>query len=209
VRVLDLFCGAGGAAMGYARAGFEVVGVDNRPQPRYPFEFHQGDAMTWPLDGFDAIHASPPCQDHSDLGARVGAHGTGWMLPAIITRLNEWGGPWVVENVESADMPSSLTLCGAAMGLTVDGWALRRHRKFASNVWLMGPGCACPRRILGVYGTGGGYKEEYGRGNKANLSEASALMGIDWMNRAEISQAIPPVYTQYVGEQLMAALVAT
>src|SRR4249920_2873900 len=105
-RLLDLFSGAGGAAMGYHRAGFDVVGVDIDPQPRYPFEFHQGDAMTWPLDGFDAIHASPPCQAYSiatknsataDHAAHVSA--TGHMLPDTISRLLSLTVPWVVENV--------------------------------------------------------------------------------------------------------------
>jgi site-specific DNA-cytosine methylase len=86
-RLLDLFCGAGGAAVGYHRAGFDVVGVDIDPQPRYPFEFHQADAMTYPLDGFDAIHASPPCKDHSTLRTMHAGHNTGWMLAATIERL--------------------------------------------------------------------------------------------------------------------------
>jgi DNA (cytosine-5)-methyltransferase 1 len=205
-RLLDLFCGAGGAAVGYHRAGFDVVGVDNRPQPRYPFEFVQADAMTYPLDGYDAVHASPPCQDHSDLSARVGVHGTGWMLQAILDRLETWGGAYVVENVESAPLPEALILCGASFGLGTNGRTLRRHRRFHSNLFLMGPGCACSNRIVGVYGTGGG--GQMTRGYKATLAEAHAALGIDWMNRDEISQAIPPAYTQYIGELLLAHLAA-
>jgi DNA (cytosine-5)-methyltransferase 1 len=101
-RLLDLFSGAGGAAMGYHRAGFDVVGADLAPQPRYPFEFVQADAMTYPLDGFDAIHASPPCQDHSPLKARAGEHGNGWMLDATLARLADSPAVWVVENVGAA-----------------------------------------------------------------------------------------------------------
>src|SRR6478609_10194624 len=101
-RLLDLFCGAGGAAMGYQRAGFDVVGVDINPQPHYPFEFHQGDAMTWPLDGFDAIHASPPCQQYSAMGNRGRAARKPCLFPdllaAVIDRLDEHGAPYVVEN---------------------------------------------------------------------------------------------------------------
>lgn len=112
-RLLDLFSGAGGAARGYQLAGFHVTGVDINPQPRYcGDEFVQADAMTFPLDGFDAVHASPPCQDHSPLSALVGAHGTGWMLDATRKRLEAWGGLWVIENVMGAAMRPALVLCG-------------------------------------------------------------------------------------------------
>src|SRR6266404_9137838 len=93
-RLLDLFCGAGGAAEGYCRAGFAVTGVDISSQPRYPFTFIQADAMTFPLDGFDAVHASPPCQDHSATRDFGGDHGTGWMLTATRDRLAASGLPW-------------------------------------------------------------------------------------------------------------------
>src|SRR5580698_6854972 len=138
-RLLDLFCGAGGAAMGYAQAGFEVVGVDHLPQPHYPFEFHQGDAMTWPLDGFAAIHASPPCQDHSSLSAQQDEHGTGWMLAATIERLQPLSVPWIVENVVGPTVVMGgwwFVLCGSSFDLGV-----RRHRRFGSNTLMLPPGC--------------------------------------------------------------------
>jgi DNA (cytosine-5)-methyltransferase 1 len=180
-RLLDLFCCEGGAARGYADAGFEVVGVDIERQPRYPFEFHQGDAMTWPLAGFDAVHASPPCQDHSALSTLQADHGTGWMLSATVERLTAWGGPWIVENVAGADMPGALTLCGSEFGLgAVDKGRyrhLKRHRQFLSNVLLMGAGgCHCHgRRIGGVYGNGGG--GEMARGFKFSLEPAREAHG--------------------------------
>lgn len=112
-RLLDLFCCEGGASKGYADAGFEVIGVDIEPQPNYPYEFHQADAMTYPLDGFDAYAASPPCTGHSTMasvGGFRGSHGTEWMLHATIERLAATGKPYVVENVAGADMPGALTL---------------------------------------------------------------------------------------------------
>jgi DNA (cytosine-5)-methyltransferase 1 len=213
-RLLDLFCGAGGCSVGYHRAGFDVIGVDNRPQPNYPFEFHQADALTFPLEGFDAIHASPPCKsetrlrhvhdiDHPDL------------LTPTVERFAGLGVPWVIENVESTKkLPGALVLCGASFGLRAecdDGTLrlLRRHRRFASNVFMMAPPCACTSRIVGVYGHGGGPKRLLNRGYQATKAEAVAAMGIDWMSRDELSQAIPPAYTEYLGAQLLDHLKAT
>lgn len=208
MRLLDLFCGAGGAAVGYHRAGFDVVGVDINPQPRYPFTFVQADAVTYPLDRFDAVHASPPCQDHSSLAHLAGSHDTGWMLRATVERLAAWGGPWVVENVVGADLPGALRLCGSEFGLRSGRRLLRRHRLFASNVFLMGAGgCHCRGHLIGgVYGQGSGIRNK--RGFQLTLAPAREAMGIDWMTRRELSQAIPPAMTQHIGEQLARALAA-
>ncbi len=207
-RLLDLFCCQGGASAGYAAAGFDVTGVDIEAQPRYPYTFGRGDAMTWPLDGYDAVHASPPCQDHSTLVHRSGQHGTGWMLPAIIERLEAWGGPYVVENVEGADMPGSLTLCGTEFGLrSGDRW-LKRHRRFVSNVFLMGAGgCYCSgRKIGGVYGNGGNGPNT--RGFRFNHQRAAEALGVTWMTVKGQAQCIPPAYTRFIGEQVLTHLAA-
>lgn len=210
-RLLDLFCNEGGASAGYARAGFHVEGVDRVPQPGYPFTFHLGDATEWPLDGYDVVVASPPCKDHNDLAKQSGGDGTGWMLRHTIDRLTAWGGPWVVENVGRAHMPGSLVLCGTEFGLGAvsDGKYrhLKRHRQFLSNVPLMGAGgCSCAgRSIGGVYGTGGGGPMT--RGHKFRVAEARQAMGIPWASSMEtLSQAIPPAYTEFIGEQIMAYL---
>lgn len=227
-RLLDRFSGAGGAAMGYSRAGFEVVGVDIEPMPRYPFEFHQSDAMTmtyddgrWLLeDGtdlgvFDAIHASPPCHGHSALNViNKIDYGTEWMLAATIDQLTEWGGLFVVENVATAKrhMPNALRLCGSELGLRTtmphygEVW-LARHRLFESNVFLMGAGgCNCRGKWnVGVYGHGAGASGQRVRG--LGVARASReVMGIDWMNRDELDEAIPPAMTQFIGEQLLERL---
>ena len=207
-RLLDLFCGAGGAAMGYHRAGFEVVGVDIAPQPRYPFEFHQADAMTYPLIGFDAIHASPPCQDHSALSVLHEAHGTGWMLAATIERLKASGLPWVVENVEGRSVTMDgwwFTLCGSSFDLGV-----RRHRRFGSDVLMLAPSCRhyshpFPIGVTGHGAQGHEYRRETPVATQADRRQA---MGIDWMNRDELAQSIPPAYTEWIGTQLLAALEA-
>jgi DNA (cytosine-5)-methyltransferase 1 len=199
--------------MGYWRAGFDVVGVDNRPQPRYPFEFHQADAMTWPLDGFDVIHASPPCDDHSPLANINPAKGTAWMLEATRERLEGSGCMWVIENVERAPMPASVMYCGTEFGLKTvmpgvgEVW-LARHRRFWSSLFLWGAGgCHCSgRKIAGVYGNGAGGPKASTRG--PGLAKASReVMGIDWMQRRELARAVPPAYTHYIGEQLMTELV--
>ena len=141
-RLLDLFCGAGGAAMGYHRAGFEVVGVDINPQPHYPFEFHQADALTYPIDGFDAVHASPPCQAYSALRSLP------WLrdrpvwdsIPPTLERLAASGLPWALENVERAPV-DGITLCGTMFGLAwADGVPIYRHRRFACSWFMLAPG---------------------------------------------------------------------
>ena len=142
-RLLDLFCGAGGAAVGYARAGFEVVGVDIRPQPAYPFEFHEADALEYPLEGFDAVHASPPCQAYSSHVSSSSSPYAGTrgrdepaLIPAVLERLR--GLRYVVENVESARVAAALRprllLCGTMLGLPIP-----RHRLFASSVPIPQP----------------------------------------------------------------------
>jgi DNA (cytosine-5)-methyltransferase 1 len=214
MRLLDLFCGAGGAAMGYHRAGFDVVGVDVNPQPRYPFTFVQADAMTYPLDGFDVVHASPPCQDHSTLAAVTGGNGTGWMLPAVRERLVRSGVLYVIENVPGANMPGALTLCGSEFGLSTTSarhgevW-LRRHRLFESNAFLLGAGgCNCyGRKNVPVYGNGIAGNRTKLRG-PGMAQAAREVMGIDWMRRTELDQAIPPAYTEFIGEQLLLMAVA-
>jgi DNA (cytosine-5)-methyltransferase 1 len=209
-RLLDLFCGEGGSATGYDMAGFEVVGVDKEPQPRYPFEFHQGDAMTWPLAGFDVVTGSPPCNDWSPLSAFRGKHGTGWMLPATLERFRASGLPYVVENVSAEALPGELSLCGSEFGLRArsrgEVWHLRRHRRFASNVFLMGAGgCTCSGlRIGGVYGHGGGTSAA--GGFTLDLAGAREAMEMPWASRQGVSQAIPPAYTKFIGEQVMAQL---
>ena len=213
MRLLDLFCGAGGASMGYHRAGWTVTGVDIDPQPNYPFEFIQAD-LTEPFDtaGFDLIHASPPCQVFSTLAA-VQDNDYHTRHPDLVepTRrlLIDSGVPYVIENVPGAPLIEPTTLCGTAFGLTVTSsgieWELRRHRLFESSVFLWGPpDCSHTRRVLGVYGDLSRNHRPSTRGHKAGHTEAAALMGIDWMTTAELVQALPPAYTEWIGRRLMA-----
>ena len=216
-RLLDLFCGAGGAAMGYWLAGWDVVGVDIAPQPRYPFDFHQADAMTFPLDGYDAIHASPPCHDHSTVTGRnrkaQGVKGTGWMLTATIDRLRALGAPWIVENVGTARFPGNVhvfRLCGSSFGLDV-----QRHRLFASSHLILSTPChhaAQARRFRSLDGKRPrGYLARvvgvHGHINYAGERELrEAAMGIDWMTPTELTQAIPPAYTEHIGREMIGAI---
>lgn len=198
-RLLDLFCGAGGAAMGYHRAGFDVTGVDIKRQPRYPFRFVQADAMTYPLEGFDAYHASPPCQDHS-VASYGRINGTGWMLAATRDRLKVTGKPWVLENVPGAPMQPHLVICGCVVGLP----SLERKRLF--EIWPMifdlRPPCYHDQPVVSVTGHGRN-RTMKGTGLKADWMR---VMGIDWMTRDELSQAIPPAYTEDIGAKLLEAM---
>lgn len=212
MRLLDLFCGAGGAAMGYYRAGFdEIVGVDIEPQKHYPFTFMQADAMTYPLDGFDAIHASPPCQHYSLFSRNLGrAHLHPDLVAPVRERLTASGLPFIIENVEGAPLHNPVTLCGSSFGLEIDidgqQCHLRRHRLFESNVWLWSTQCqhVGPAVTVTGHGTPKWHVDRFGRGIRT--AEFRRLMGIDWMSRDELSQAIPPAYTEWLGAQLIAAI---
>lgn len=206
-RLLDLFCGAGGAARGYADAGFEVVGVDHRPQPRYPFEFHQADALTFPLDGFDAIHASPPCQAYSvasECQRRIGKEYPD-LVAATRLRLRSAGVPFVIENVEGAPLFMPAMLCGSMFGLGTSEMWLRRHRYFEGSFAILAPKCRHPkgRLSIGVYGNGTPQWHRKKLGRNVLADEWREAMGAPWMVKAELSQAIPPAYTCFIGRQLM------
>lgn len=206
--LLDLFCGAGGAAVGYNRAGFRVIGVDTVDQPHYPYEFYRHDALTFPIEGFDAVHASPPCQRYSAMnnGAwRASAHHPD-LIAATRARLQASGLPYVIENVPGAPLVNPVMLCGSMFGLSADGFYLQRHRLFESNVPITGTRwCNHAGRAMSVVGHGRSGGEM--RGRTANAAQARELMGIDWCNRDGIAQAIPPAYTEWIGRQLLGVLV--
>lgn len=211
-RLVDLCGKAGGAARGYQRAGFYVVGVDIDPQPNYAGdEFIQADALTFSLEGFDAAHASPPCQGYvqwNNLNAeRYGSRVEHPMLiEPIRARLEASGLPYVIENVVGAPLRTDLMLCGSMFGLGV-----RRHRLFESNLLLMGkPSCAHAGVEVAVYGKLDGrriWTRADGTEVRAarTLAQAQAAMGIDWMTWDELREAIPPAYTEFIGLQLLAA----
>jgi DNA (cytosine-5)-methyltransferase 1 len=191
--------------MGYHNAGFEVVGVDLAPQPNYPFEFHQANALEFPLDGFDAIAASPPCQAYSTLRA-LGKqeHMERFDLVAPVReRLINSGLPFAIENVVGAPLINPIRLCGTMFGLGV-----QRHRLFETNVPVAPIECGYhDGKSIGVYGDHPQYSFGYWKNNRASsLETASEAMGINWMTWREITQAIPPAYTKYIGEALLCAL---
>lgn len=226
-RLLDLFCGAGGAGKGYRRAGFDVVGVDIVDQPDYPFEFIQGDAIAflqamvsggtfeWKGPGlFDVVHASPPCQPYSSLAAMPTAGDHPRLLKPTIDLLRQWEIPWVVENVGGArrEFPADLyrfQLCATSFGLR-----MYRHRWFASNVFVPALPCqhATVEDIVGVYGASDGVHEPgfkhpgIRRGpRQATTQEAREVMQMPWVTKRKgLTDAIPPAYTEHIGGYLMA-----
>lgn len=209
MRILDLFCGAGGAGMGYHRAGFEVTGVDIDPQPRYPFTFVQADAMTYPLDGFDAIHASPVCYRWSRMrDCRPGMKDD---QPDLITplrpRLIASGLPYVIENLRHAPLVNPVQLCGSGLGLR-----LQRHRRFECSFPAWGAPCAHGQNPWNpAYDHATGRKRRrvpvIGEWRIPELLQHQA-MGIDWMTLQELQEAIPPAYTEYIGAQLLEFIAA-
>lgn len=260
-RLLDLFCGAGGCSVGYHRAGFtEIVGVDNRPMPRYPFAFVQGDALEYLAEHgskFHAIHASPPCQAYCSLRFLPNAKSHPDLVDPTRAALVATGKLWVIENVIGAPLRNPTMLCGTMFGLGTGSSELRRHRLFETN-WLLkvpfgmfckhgrrggdepdcvglygsegrarstkeivrrrpkticvigghgDPGISHARRAkkaktVGVWGHAGGESKRDGL-LYFSTAERNEAMGIDWMKGSEISQAIPPAYTEFIGKQLL------
>lgn len=203
-RLLDLFCGAGGAARGYQRAGFHVTGVDIAAQPRYAGDvFIREDALAFLREHggeFDAIHSSPPCQAHTNLRAMLKRdypeliEPTRALLPESV--------PWVIENVVGAPLKDPITLCGASFP---ELWVYR-HRLFESNVALFEPPHMAHAEFVWQPDWGVPYDERYrvqvtGGGNAPVWAKGRA-MGIDWMLGRELNQAIPPAYAEFIGRQL-------
>lgn len=189
--------------MGYHLAGFEVVGVDIAPQPHYPFKFIQADALTFPLDGFDAIHASPPCQAFT-LAQRIQNNEHPDLIAPIRERMKATGKPYVIENVVGAPLENPVMLCGAMF----PGLAVYRHRLFESNFPLnvpAHPDHVAPLRKMGRPPLAGDFMHVVG--NFSGVARAKEAMGISWMVRDELREAIPPAYTQFIGEQMKQHLV--
>jgi len=210
LRLLDLCCRAGGASVGYARAGFEVIGVDIRPQPDYPFEFHCADAFDFTpkhSQEFDVIAASPHCQGYSKMRFRTGKE-----YPREIERFRQMliatGKPYVIENVEDAPMPdmplfqaNTIILCGAMFA----DLRVYRHRRFESNLPLIAP--PHPPHLIpcAPQGKPPSFDGQFVTvtGNCSGVKYARLAMGIDWMKRDDLSQAVPPAYTHLIGQQLI------
>ena len=206
-KLLDLFCGAGGASKGYAMAGFEVTGIDIKHGKRYPLDYIRRDVMGLTiedLEPYDVIHASPPCQTFSITQHLRNAQGKGTdkldLLEPVRNLLIKSGKPYVIENVKGAPLINAVQLCGSAFGLKV-----RRHRLFESNLAIKGTGCNHTTRPIGVYGS---LNDEIPKGGKTaeTIGQGREAMGIDWMIWGELVEAIPPAYTHYLGMQLMGLL---
>lgn len=202
--LLDLFCGQGGASAGYAAAGFEVVGVDLSPQPRYPYRFYQEDALA-ALDGlfvrsFDAIHASPPCQGYSN-AQRIRDRDHPLLIDALRERLEATRLPYVIENVVGAPLKNPIMLCGATLGLRT-----YRHRLFESNVTLAAP--EHREHLKEQQAVKMGRALQHGDfyqavGNFISVDYVRQDMGVGWMSRNGIRECIPPVYSEHIGRQLL------
>lgn len=239
-RLLDLFCAAGGCSVGYQRAGFDVIGVDHRPMPRYPFGFCQGDALELLrclmsngyfrtsasdkaiyLEDIAAIHASPPCQQFSVAKRLNPKCNHEDLVSATRDLLEASGKKWVIENVPGSPLINPVLVCGLALGLN-----LKRHRLFESNSFLFGTTCPKGHRgeWLTIYGHDGTIRHErkkwvtvFGGGapkvadnrRRASMDQRKEAMGIDWMTRDEMSLAIPPAYCQFIGKQLISALISS
>jgi DNA (cytosine-5)-methyltransferase 1 len=211
MKLLDLFCGAGGASKGYAMAGFEVHGVDLKHGKRYPYTYLRADALDVLrndefIQQFDVIHASPPCQTFSITQHLRNAQGNTTskldLLEPVRNLLLASGKPYVIENVKGAPLIHPAQVCGSSFNLKV-----RRHRLFESNMAVKGTVCKHKEqgRPVGIYGS---MRDEIPQGGHTakTMEQANESMGIDWMIWKELVEAIPPLYTEYIGRQVMERL---
>jgi DNA (cytosine-5)-methyltransferase 1 len=232
---IDLFCGAGGASAGLVRAGFDVLGVDIRPQPRYPIargaSFIKMDALKFPelfpemMLAASLIWASPPCQAHTALKTMHNAREHADLIPATRAMLRASGVPYIIENVVGAPLIDPIMLCGTSFGLGVDDAELRRHRIFETSFPVLAPQCQHGlrsstlgvygghirnrrRRTIGVYGEG--FRDSRRKTDRGvpdfSKEDGQLAMRIDWMSVAEMSQAIPPAYAEFLGKAAMALM---
>ena len=207
MKLLDLFCGVGGASVGYAQAGFVVHGVDLKHGKRYPFTYLRADVLDVLRDDdfiqqFDVIHASPPCQTHSITQHLRNAQGKSTnkvdLIPQTRAALIASGKPYIIENVPGSPLIDPIQLCGSSFGLKV-----RRHRLFESNMPLKGSICNHKEqgRPIGVYGS---LNDQIPNGGKTaeTIDQARQAMGMDWAIWTELVEAIPPAFTKYLGDQI-------
>jgi len=212
MKLLDLYCKAGGASKGYQLAGFDVVGVDIKKQKRYPYEFIQADCLELMKDmdflrSFDVITASPPCQTHSITQHLRNAQGKSTdkidLIPQTREALVTSGKPYVIENVPGSPLINPIKMCGSSFGLKV-----RRHRLFESNIQLTSSVCNHKEqgKPVGIYGS---MRDEIPKGGHTakSIEQAREAMGIDWMIWGELVEAIPPVYTETIGKQILSVIV--
>ena len=207
MKLLDLYCGVGGASAGYAAVGFTVTGIDIKHGKRYPYTYIRGDVLHYLQDldflrSFDVIHASPPCQTHSITKHLRNAQGKTTnkidLIPQTRAALIASGKPYIIENVPGSPLIDPVQLCGSSFGLKV-----RRHRLFESNLPLKGSVCnhKMQGRPVGVYGS---LNDVIPKGGKtaATIQEARDAIAIQWGIWTELVEAIPPVYTEYLGKQI-------
>jgi len=208
IKLLDLFCGAGGAAMGYYRAGFEdITGVDIKPQPNYPFKFIQGDALEYLAfngSNYDVIHASPPCQAYSMAAQQWRKDGNEYpdLLEPTRKLLIEIGKPYIIENVPGAKLINPTILNGAFFKKN-----LRRTRLFETSFEL--PFILLPKEPPSRFRMGRKPRKNdpvVPVGHFSGVERAKRVMEIDWMNQGELAKAIPPAYTEWIGERLLSQL---
>lgn len=218
-RLLDLFCGGGGASMGYHLAGFDVTGVDVEPQPDYPFEFEQMDALSvlrtmrdyptfsgemWRPGYFHAIHASPPCQAYS-LASRYNGRTYPDLVGPVRELLASLRVPWVIENVPGAPLRPDIKLCGCMFALELPGRGQLRRERWFETSW--GEFALDPphHHYLPAISIAGHGTPQWMRARTGHIGVADwrRVMGIGWMTRDQLTEAIPPAYTEHVGAALL------